>query len=160
MESFFKAIFQVSLAQISFVFTADFHVPMGPWSISIFLSEENVLCCPREVEVLHLSLAELLWTGYQGQHPSCQCVSGWTNRGCLGSWVAWMSDSWFLLRPWSQGPGIWLHTHHGVCGVCLAFSLSLSLCPSPTLSLSLSPMNKSYKKKKKIGMEYWSASPD
>ena len=57
-------------------------------------------------------------------------VLKWSLWGHLSDSVSRASDSWLLLRLWSQGPGIELHV--GLCGqlgVCLRFSLFLSLSP-------------------------------
>ena len=55
--------------------------------------------------------------------------------------ISWVSDSWFQLRSWSQGPGI--EFYFGLCTqqrVCLRFFLSF--CLSPSLSLKTQPLKK------------------
>ena len=49
-----------------------------------------------------------------------------------------MSDSWFRLRSWSQGPWVQAlcQSLYWQCGACLGFSLSLSLSAPSLLSLS------------------------
>lgn len=74
----------------------------------------------------------------------------YTSSGCSGGSLGWVSDSWFWLQSQPRGCGIQPHAGlRAQHAVSLGLLLSLSLCG--TYSLSLPKINKSFKKKCKIG---------